>query len=75
MEMEVSLFIFKGGRAGMLPGTPPKRKYLLKYLTGREKKRREETMQRGMGRGNFYFMQRKRAAWQMKPQLTSAGLY
>lgn len=39
----------------MLPGTPPKRKYLLKYLTGREKKRREETMQRGMGEREFLF--------------------
>lgn len=69
--MGVSLFIFEGGRAGMLLGTPPERKPLLKYLTGREKKR-EETMQRGVGRGNSCFRRRKRAAWLVEPRLTSA---
>lgn len=33
----------------MLLGTPPERKSLLKYLTGKEKKRGQETMQRGGG--------------------------
>lgn len=52
MEMGVSLFIFEGGRAGMLLGTPPERKPLLKYLTGREKRERKQC-KGGWGEGTL----------------------
>jgi len=55
----------------MLLGTPPERKSLLKIFDRKRKKRGEETMQMGVGRGNFCFMWRKRAAWQMKLRFTS----
>lgn len=53
----------------MLLGTPPKRKSLLKYLTGRLKKRGQETMQReGVGRD---LLLHASAAWQEEKGCTA----
>lgn len=39
----------------MLPGTPPERKYLLKYLTGREKKEKRGNNAKGDGERELLF--------------------